>query len=62
MYKKNDRIQVTNDSILSGCMGIDVATGTVFTVSADGMRIIGFKCEQTGCIEGIDDGKVEVIK
>lgn len=62
MFKKGDKIRVTNDSILADCMGIPEATGTVFAVSADGNRIIGFKCDQTGSIEGIDNGTVEVTK
>jgi hypothetical protein len=58
-YKKGDRIEVINDSILR-CMGIEIATGEVFTVTPDGRRVIGFTCDQTGCIEGIDDGQVKV--
>lgn len=58
MYTKGMRIKVVNDSILGDCMGIPEATGTVFCVSADGNRIIGFKCDQTGAIEGIADGQV----
>lgn len=61
MYSKGQRIRVTNDSILADCMGIPEATGTVFCVTPDGSRIIGFKCEQTGAIEGVDDGQVEVL-
>jgi hypothetical protein len=60
-FKKGERIRVTNDSILAGCMGIPVATGKVFTVTTDGTRILGFQCDQTGAIEGIDNGKVEKI-
>lgn len=60
-YNKGDKIKVTGDSILTGMMGLgQVVTGTIFTV-VNG-RIIGFKCDQTGSIECIDDGKVEVLK
>lgn len=59
-YSKGQRIKVTADSILSDCMGIREATGTVFCVSADGNHIIGFKCDQTGSIEGIENGTVSV--
>lgn len=61
MYVKGMKIRVTNDSILGGCMGIPTATGEIFCVSADGKRVIGFKCDQTGAIEGVDDGKIEVL-
>ena len=61
MYKQGQTIKVTNDSILSDCMGIAVATGKVICVSPDGSRIIGFQCDQTKAIEGIDDGKIEII-
>ena len=60
-YRKGQKIRVTDDSILSDCMGIVEATGEIFCVSPDGKRIIGFKCDQTNAIEGIDDGRVEVL-
>ena len=62
MFKKGDKIRVTNDSILGDCMGIPEATGTVFAVTLDDKRIIGFKCDQTGSIEGIDNGTIEVTE
>lgn len=35
-------------------------TGTVFTLDIEG-KVIGFKCDATGCIETIDDGKIELL-
>jgi hypothetical protein len=58
-FQKGDRIKVINDSVLGGMMCIPVATGKVFTLSSSG-DIIGFQCDQTGCIEGIDDGLIEL--
>jgi hypothetical protein len=59
--KQGDRISVTGDSILTDIMGLgDVVTGTVFTVNPDG-KVLGFKCDATGCIECLDDGLVKKI-
>lgn len=48
MYKRGDKIKVTNDAILGNYMGIPEATGTVFSVTPDGARVIGFKCDRCG--------------
>ena len=58
MFNKGDRIKIQNDSILNDIMQLGpIVTGTVFTLSPDG-RVIGFKCDQTGAIEGVDDGVI----
>ncbi len=60
-FKKGQRIKITNDSILTNCMGLgNVVHGTVFTLDAQG-HVVGFQCDKTGCIEGVDDGIVEPL-
>ena len=58
---KGDKIQIVNDSVLKA-MGIERATGTVFSLDSEGKRIIGFKCDQTGSIECFDDGDITVLE
>ena len=59
MFNKGDKITVTNDSIFK-IMGLgNVVTGEVFTLDPEG-KVIGIRCDQTGCIEGIDDGLIEL--
>lgn len=56
---KGDRVRIEGNSILADCMGIPIATGTVFLVHGKGFA---FKCDQTGAMERCDfgDGKITV--
>ena len=59
-FKRGDRIRVTGDDILTGIMSLGpVVTGEVFAVNDQG-AIIGFKCDQTGCMECVSDGHIEL--
>ena len=56
--KKGDKVQICNNTIFE-MMGFSKVSGTVFIVYPDGQGF-GFKCDQTGAIEGCDFGDGDI--